>query len=85
MKDVGSYMYYFQHNSHTLCVDSTEETGRLDRLVNHSKTNPNCKTKKVVVQNKLIIILEALLQALLLGECCVGRTAAGPKWADGMD
>ncbi|XP_068609094.1 N-lysine methyltransferase KMT5A-A [Brachionichthys hirsutus] len=40
----GCYMYYFQHLCKTYCVDATKETGRLGRLINHSK-NGNCQTK----------------------------------------
>lgn len=40
----GCYMYYFQYLGKTYCVDATKETGRLGRLINHSK-NGNCQTK----------------------------------------
>ncbi|XP_068422957.1 lysine methyltransferase 5Ab isoform X2 [Clinocottus analis] len=40
----GCYMYYFQYQTKTYCVDATEETGRLGRLINHSKTG-NCQTR----------------------------------------
>ncbi|KAM9858272.1 lysine methyltransferase 5Ab [Aulostomus maculatus] len=40
----GCYMYYFQYQSKTYCVDATKETTRLGRLINHSKTG-NCQTK----------------------------------------
>ncbi|XP_058850514.1 N-lysine methyltransferase KMT5A-B-like isoform X2 [Acipenser ruthenus] len=40
----GCYMYYFQYLTKTYCVDATNETGRLGRLINHSK-NGNCQTK----------------------------------------
>ncbi|KAI1881971.1 hypothetical protein AGOR_G00245680 [Albula goreensis] len=40
----GCYMYYFQYLSKTYCVDATKETGRMGRLINHSK-NGNCQTK----------------------------------------
>ncbi|XP_043924512.1 N-lysine methyltransferase KMT5A-A-like [Protopterus annectens] len=40
----GCYMYYFQYLSKTYCIDATKETGRLGRLINHSK-NGNCHTK----------------------------------------
>ncbi|XP_029019481.2 lysine methyltransferase 5Ab isoform X3 [Betta splendens] len=40
----GCYMYYFQYQCKTYCVDATRETGRLGRLLNHSKTG-NCQTK----------------------------------------
>ncbi|XP_034752063.1 N-lysine methyltransferase KMT5A-A [Etheostoma cragini] len=40
----GCYMYYFQHLCKTYCVDATKESGRMGRLINHSK-NGNCQTK----------------------------------------
>ncbi|CAJ1068199.1 lysine methyltransferase 5Ab [Xyrichtys novacula] len=40
----GCYMYYFQYQAKTYCVDATKETSRLGRLINHSK-NGNCQTK----------------------------------------
>ncbi|XP_029426863.1 N-lysine methyltransferase KMT5A [Rhinatrema bivittatum] len=40
----GCYMYYFQYLSKTYCVDATQESHRLGRLINHSK-NGNCHTK----------------------------------------
>ncbi|CAB1318021.1 unnamed protein product [Coregonus sp. 'balchen'] len=40
----GCYMYYFQYLCKTYCVDATKETGRMGRLINHSK-NGNCQTK----------------------------------------
>lgn len=40
----GCYMYYFQYLCKTYCVDATKETGRMGRLINHSKSG-NCQTK----------------------------------------
>ncbi|XP_072520668.1 lysine methyltransferase 5Ab [Salminus brasiliensis] len=40
----GCYMYYFSYLSNNYCVDATKETGRLGRLINHSK-NGNCQTR----------------------------------------
>uniref|UniRef100_A0A4X2KBP1 N-lysine methyltransferase KMT5A n=1 Tax=Vombatus ursinus TaxID=29139 RepID=A0A4X2KBP1_VOMUR len=42
--DTGCYMYYFHYLSKGYCVDATKETGRLGRLINHSKSG-NCQTK----------------------------------------
>ncbi|KAM9801251.1 N-lysine methyltransferase KMT5A-A [Neosynchiropus ocellatus] len=42
--DTGCYMYYFHYLSRTYCVDATRETGRMGRLINHSKSG-NCHTK----------------------------------------
>uniref|UniRef100_A0A672I1F7 [histone H4]-lysine(20) N-methyltransferase n=1 Tax=Salarias fasciatus TaxID=181472 RepID=A0A672I1F7_SALFA len=40
----GCYMYYFQYLCKTYCVDATRESGRMGRLINHSKAG-NCQTK----------------------------------------
>ncbi|XP_051823898.1 N-lysine methyltransferase KMT5A-like [Antechinus flavipes] len=42
--DTGCYMYYFHYRSKGYCVDATKESGRLGRLINHSKSG-NCQTK----------------------------------------
>ena len=39
------------YRNQTFCVDATEETPRLGRLLNHSKKNPNVVTKVKVVDN----------------------------------
>ncbi|XP_069816934.1 N-lysine methyltransferase KMT5A [Dendropsophus ebraccatus] len=54
----GCYMYYFQYSNKTYCVDATKETGRLGRLINHSK-NGNCHTKLHDIDNIPHLILIA--------------------------
>ncbi|XP_068111082.1 N-lysine methyltransferase KMT5A [Hyperolius riggenbachi] len=54
----GCYMYYFQYLNKTYCVDATKETGRLGRLINHSK-NGNCHTKLHDINNVPHLILIA--------------------------
>lgn len=54
----GCYMYYFQYQSKTYCVDATKETDRLGRLINHSK-NGNCQTKLHDIKGKPHLILVA--------------------------
>ncbi|XP_068128380.1 N-lysine methyltransferase KMT5A-B-like [Hyperolius riggenbachi] len=54
----GCYMYYFQYLNKTYCVDATKETGRLGRLINHSK-NGNCHTKLHDINNVPHLILVA--------------------------
>ncbi|ESO01447.1 hypothetical protein HELRODRAFT_82119, partial [Helobdella robusta] len=56
---VGCYMYYFKYKNKNYCIDATAETGRLGRLVNHSRLKPNCSTKVVVVENVPRLILVA--------------------------
>uniref|UniRef100_A0A3B5KTJ4 [histone H4]-lysine(20) N-methyltransferase n=1 Tax=Xiphophorus couchianus TaxID=32473 RepID=A0A3B5KTJ4_9TELE len=40
----GCYMYYFRYQAKTYCIDATQETDRLGRLLNHSKSG-NCQTR----------------------------------------
>uniref|UniRef100_A0AAY4CFX3 [histone H4]-lysine(20) N-methyltransferase n=1 Tax=Denticeps clupeoides TaxID=299321 RepID=A0AAY4CFX3_9TELE len=54
----GCYMYYFQYLSKTYCVDATAESGRLGRLINHSKTG-NCQTKLHAINGTPHLILVA--------------------------
>ncbi|XP_046872650.1 lysine methyltransferase 5Ab isoform X2 [Hypomesus transpacificus] len=42
--ETGCYMYYFQYHGKNYCVDATKESGRMGRLINHSKMG-NCQTK----------------------------------------
>ncbi|CAH1129956.1 unnamed protein product [Ceutorhynchus assimilis] len=58
-ENAGCYMYYFKHNGVQYCIDATQETGRLGRLVNHSRTNPNLVTKTLMVDKKPRLILIA--------------------------
>ncbi|XP_068560060.1 lysine methyltransferase 5Ab [Cebidichthys violaceus] len=54
----GCYMYYFQYQSKTYCVDATEETSRLGRLINHSKAG-NCQTRLHAIDGTPHLILVA--------------------------
>ncbi|XP_050292734.1 histone-lysine N-methyltransferase PR-Set7-like isoform X2 [Anthonomus grandis grandis] len=58
-ENAGCYMYYFKHNGIQYCIDATEETGRLGRLVNHSRSNPNLVTKTLMVDKKPRLVLIA--------------------------
>lgn len=40
-------------------VDATAETSRLGRLINHSKTQPNCATRVVAIGDTPHLILVA--------------------------
>ena len=55
----GGFMYFFRSNEKTFCIDATSETGRLGRLLNHSKDNPNCATKIVYFEDIPRLILVA--------------------------
>ncbi|CAF0808135.1 unnamed protein product [Rotaria sordida] len=58
--DIGCYMYYFKWGEKLFCVDATEETNRLGRLINHSRKNSNCQPKVFVVRDQPRLILVAL-------------------------
>ncbi|KAG6446849.1 histone-lysine N-methyltransferase PR-Set7 isoform X2 [Manduca sexta] len=54
----GCYMYYFRHGDQQYCIDATAETGRLGRLVNHSR-NGNLVTKAVWVDGPRLVLVAA--------------------------
>ncbi|XP_011477426.1 N-lysine methyltransferase KMT5A isoform X3 [Oryzias latipes] len=54
----GCYMYYFQYQSKSYCIDATKESGRLGRLVNHSKSG-NCQTRLHAIGETPHLILVA--------------------------
>lgn len=51
-------MYYFKHRNQQYCIDSTLDTGRLGRLINHSQ-NGNVNTKTVILDGKPRLVLIA--------------------------
>lgn len=56
--NTGCYMYYFKHNEQQYCIDATAETGKLGRLVNHSR-NGNLMTKVVMIGKRPHLVLIA--------------------------
>lgn len=56
---VGCYMYYFQHDNGSYCVDATPESTRLGRLINHSIKGANLKTRSVKIGGKPRLIFLA--------------------------
>ncbi|XP_062590160.1 N-lysine methyltransferase KMT5A-like [Saccostrea cucullata] len=55
----GCYMYYFVHKNRHYCIDATAESGRLGRLINHSKTSGNCHTKLTEINARPYLMLMA--------------------------
>ena len=55
-EEKGSFIFYFKDR----CVDATEESGRLGRLINHSKTNANVAAELWKVEDVSHIIFKAL-------------------------
>lgn len=56
--NTGCYMYYFKHQNVQHCIDATAESGKLGRLVNHSR-NGNLMTKTVSLNNRPHLVLIA--------------------------
>ncbi|XP_052860144.1 histone-lysine N-methyltransferase PR-Set7 [Anopheles cruzii] len=56
--NTGCYMYYFKHKNIQHCIDATAESGKLGRLVNHSR-NGNLLTKTVSIDNRPHLVLIA--------------------------
>ncbi|XP_053674474.1 histone-lysine N-methyltransferase PR-Set7 [Anopheles nili] len=56
--NTGCYMYYFRHKNLQHCIDATAESGKLGRLVNHSR-NGNLLTKTVPLNNRPHLVLIA--------------------------
>lgn len=65
-QNTGCYMYYFKHKDQQHCIDATAESGRLGRLVNHSR-NGNLATRTVDVDMKPHLVLIAK-EAIEIGE-----------------
>ncbi|XP_060533527.1 histone-lysine N-methyltransferase PR-Set7-like isoform X2 [Cylas formicarius] len=57
-ENAGCYMYYFRYNDQQYCIDATAESGKLGRLVNHSR-NGNLITKTMMIDKKPRLILVA--------------------------
>lgn len=49
--DVGDYMFFFKYKDKSYCIDATEETDRLGRLINHSKKNSLLYPKILQIQS----------------------------------
>ncbi|XP_041972161.1 histone-lysine N-methyltransferase PR-Set7 [Aricia agestis] len=56
--NAGCYMYYFRLQDQQYCIDATAESGRLGRLVNHSR-NGNLSTKALWVDGPRLVLLAA--------------------------
>ncbi|XP_022211000.2 histone-lysine N-methyltransferase PR-Set7 [Drosophila obscura] len=57
-ENAGCYMYYFKHKSQQYCIDATVDTGKLGRLINHSRAG-NLMTKVVVIKQRPHLVLLA--------------------------
>ena len=52
-------MYFFEFKTKKYCIDATAETGRLGRLLNHSKFKSNCHTKLYEINSKPVLAIIA--------------------------
>jgi histone-lysine N-methyltransferase SETD8 len=56
---IGSYMYFFDYQNKRYCIDATAESGRLGRLLNHSKNARNVSSRVFPINNHPHLILYA--------------------------
>ncbi|XP_017047011.1 histone-lysine N-methyltransferase PR-Set7 [Drosophila ficusphila] len=57
-ENAGCYMYYFKHKTQQYCIDATADTGKLGRLINHSRAG-NLMTKVVLIKQRPHLVLLA--------------------------
>lgn len=57
-ENIGCYMYYFKYKNKQYCIDATQETDRLGRLVNHSKKG-NLRTRTFLIEDSPHLIFFA--------------------------
>ena len=54
--NVGSFMFFFKYEERSFCIDATENSQRLGRLINHSIANANIKPKVIFHKNSPRIV-----------------------------
>ena len=59
MEAKGNYMFFFQHNNESFCIDATQESSRLGRLINHSRKNANLQPVALEFQGKATLVFLA--------------------------
>ena len=52
-------MFFFQHNNESFCIDATQESSRLGRLINHSRKNANLQPVALEFQGKATLVFLA--------------------------
>ena len=60
----GCYSFFFHAGGQKRCVDATAETGRIGRLVNHSRKSPNARPEVFFLddQPRLILVASRLIK-----------------------
>ena len=59
MEAKGNYMFFFQHNNESFCIDATQESSRLGRLINHSRKDANLRPVALEFQGKATLVFLA--------------------------
>ena len=67
MREWDFFFFFIKFVFFHLSIDATEESGRLGRLINHSKTAGNCHTKLTEINNKPYLMLIAS-RDIVIGE-----------------
>lgn len=67
VKNKGSYMFYFNFNNKCYCLDATEPSKRIGRLINHSRKRPNCKME-LFIQGKIPHLILTAIQDIKAGD-----------------
>ncbi|XP_076857260.1 histone-lysine N-methyltransferase set-1-like [Brachyhypopomus gauderio] len=60
----NGFLFDFEWNGSSWCIDASEEDGTLGRLVNDDAKNANCKMKKIVVNGRPHLCLFAIKNIL---------------------
>ena len=72
LQKFGQNMFFFTHEEERLCVDATEESDRLGRFLNHSKTHNKVHTKAIItLDDRPVLILIAKRQVAVGEELCI--------------
>ena len=51
--DKRCYIFEVQHGKKKVCIDATEDDGRLGRLINHSRLQPNLRRTVLCIGEEL--------------------------------
>lgn len=55
----GNFLLYYKYNRRQMCVDATEDNGRIGRIINHSRKRNNLDLKLVEVDGNAHVCLFA--------------------------
>lgn len=66
-ESIGSFMFYGRKNDNSFCIDATQESSNLGRLINHSQSHSNCIPRCHIIRGIPRIILFAK-KIILVGD-----------------